>query len=85
MSLLSRDTSAEIERRQIACWRALTPGEKLELVASLNAAVLELARAGIRQRYPAASVRECELRLRRQTLGPELAIKVYPEIAQLRD
>lgn len=85
LGILSGDTAAEVERRQIERWRRMTPAEKWALVRQLNTAVLDLARAGIRQRHPGASDRGCELRLRRLTLGPELALKVYPEIAALRD
>ncbi|MGH9481211.1 MAG: hypothetical protein ACRD1L_03880 [Terriglobales bacterium] len=83
--MLSRDTSAAIERRQIERWREMTPAEKLELVGALRDATLAFALAGIRQRHPAADERECHLRLRALTLGPELARKVYPELAQLDD
>ena len=61
----------------------MTPAEKAAIVTSLTRTVFELARAGVRQRYPAASPREQFLRLAVVTLGAELARKVYPDIAGL--
>ncbi|MGH8259583.1 MAG: hypothetical protein ACREUG_07825, partial [Steroidobacteraceae bacterium] len=78
--ILARDTSAEIERRQIERWRRMTPAEKLEQVEMLRETALELARIGIRLRHPGAGEREVFLRLMERTLGPVLARRVYPEI-----
>lgn len=61
----------------------MTPAEKAALVTALTCTSLELARAGVRHRYPAATEREQHLRLAIVILGPELAAKVYPEIATL--
>ena len=80
---LSVDTSPEIEARQFERWRRMTADEKAAIVSGLTRTVIELARAGIRARHPAASEREQRLRLAIVTLGRELAEKVYPEIAQL--
>jgi hypothetical protein len=44
-----------------------------------------MALAGIRQRHPQASARECVLRLARLKLGPELARRVYPDLGDLSD
>jgi hypothetical protein len=52
-------------------------------VVRTSAAVRQLAMAGVRQRYPAASSREQFLRLAQVTLGNELARKAYPEIEAL--
>ncbi|MGH9414694.1 MAG: hypothetical protein ACRD0Y_13270 [Terriglobales bacterium] len=83
--MLSRDTSPEIEQRQIEHWRRMAPHEKLALAGELREAVLELARAGIRTRHPGIGVRECFLRLTILTLGLDLARKAYPEIDALTD
>ena len=61
----------------------MTPDEKAAIVSGLTRTVIDLARAGIRARHPHATERELMLRLAIITLGPELAEKVYPEIAQL--
>jgi hypothetical protein len=81
--LLSADTDAESEQRQIARWRAMSPADKLRLVAELNAAADTMALAGIRLRHPGASPREQFLRLATVKLGRDLARQVYPEIDQL--
>jgi len=81
--LLSADTDAESEQHQIARWRAMSPAEKLRVVAELNAAADTMALAGIRLRHPGASPREQFLRLASVKLGRDLARQVYPEIEQL--
>jgi hypothetical protein len=81
--LLAPDTTGDIEQRQIEAWRAMTPGQKLQLALQMTATVRQLALAGIRQRYPSASPREEFLRLARVILGDELARKAYPEIERL--
>jgi hypothetical protein len=80
---LSADTSPEIERRQIERWRQMSAAEKGALVTGLTQAVYDLARAGVRHRYPDASPREAFLRLAIVTLGADLARKAYPDIAAL--
>lgn len=80
---LGADTDAESERRQIERWRAMSPAEKLQVVAELNAAADTMALAGIRLRHPGASPREQFLWLASVKLGRDLARQVYPEIEQL--
>jgi hypothetical protein len=80
---LSADTSPEIERRQIERWRQMTAAEKGAVVTGLTQAVYDLARAGVRHRYPNASPREAFLRLAIVTLGSDLARRAYPDIAAL--
>jgi hypothetical protein len=80
---LAADTSAEIEQRQIAGWRAMTPAQKAALIAALSSSAREMALAGIRHRFPNASPREQFLRLALLTIGPDLARRAYPEIADL--
>ena len=82
-AVLSLDTSAEGEHRQVARWRAMRPEEKLRLVAELNAAADQMALAGLRLRHPTASEHERFLRLALLKLGDELARQAYPEIAHL--
>ena len=60
----------------------MTATEKAATITGLTQAVYELARAGIRQRYPSAPPREQFLRLAIVSLGVDVARKVYPEIAQ---
>ena len=82
-AVLSLDTSADSERRQVERWRTMPPRDKLRLVAELNAAADQMALAGIRLRHPCASERERFLHLALLKLGPELARRAYPEIAHL--
>lgn len=80
---LAADTSDEVERIQIAGWRAMTPAQKAATVSGLTEAMFEMARAGVRHRFPDASPREQFLRLAIQTLGRDLATRAYPETATL--
>lgn len=82
IGLLAEDTSVEIERRQVAAWRRMTPAEKLELVGHLRQTAWDLALIGMRRRYPAAAERECFLRLAALTWG-DLARAAYPELRAL--
>jgi hypothetical protein len=80
---LAADTPEDIEERQIARWRDMSIGEKAALVSSLSQTVHDIALAGIRRRYPDATPREWFLRLAMLRLGRELALRAYPEIADL--
>jgi len=82
---LSRDTTPEVERRQVALWRAMSSVEKAALVTRATADALALALAGIRQRYPEASERECFLRLAEMQLGASLVRRVYADAADVLD
>lgn len=61
----------------------MTPRGELTVVVETNAAVRDLAMAGVRDRYPHASPREQFLRLAQITLGDELAGAAYPELNDL--
>jgi len=63
----------------------MSPLDKARVVSDLSRTVRELSLAGIRQRHPSASERECQLRFAVLTLGRELACRVYPEAAALSD
>ena len=80
---LARDTSPEIEQRQIEGWRQMSPAEKAALVTGLTRTAHDMAVAGIRDRYPTATAREQFLRLAILLLGRDLAQKAYPEISTL--
>jgi hypothetical protein len=84
-SPLAGDTPVEVEDRQIEAWRRMSPAEKASLVTGLTNATFELARAGLRDRYPGASERELFLRLAILTLGPDLAERAYPDARPLSE
>lgn len=79
--LLSRDTSAEAERVQIALWRAMSPLEKARAVSAASRAVQQLSLAGIRHRHPRATDDECWLFLATYKLGAPLARRAYRNCA----
>lgn len=74
-----------MERLQVAAWRKMSPADKLALVGNASRAALELSLAGVRQRHPDASPRECFIHLALLTLGPILARAAYPELISLDD
>jgi hypothetical protein len=82
-AILSRDTSAKVERLQIEAWRRMSPLEKARIMSEATSDALTLALAGIRQRHPGASERECFLRLAALQLGPTLVLQVYPDASQI--
>jgi hypothetical protein len=57
--------------------------DKARAVSGISRAAQELSLAGIRQRYPDASERECALRLAMLKLGREMALQAYPEAIAL--
>lgn len=64
-------------------WRRATPAQKLERVLSMGRTINELARAELRSRYPDATPREIDLRLRSRTLDRETMIRAFgwdPEV-----
>jgi hypothetical protein len=78
-AVLASDTSLDAERVQVELWRRMSPLQKARAVNELSRTVEQLSLAGIRLRHPAASERECLLRLAILKLGRELACRVYPE------
>ncbi len=82
-ALLNADTAPEVQDIQVELWRKMSPLEKARAVRQVSRSVRELSLAGIRQRYPTASERECLLRYAQLTLGPRLAARAYPEADKL--
>lgn len=83
--MLSLDTSAAIDQRQVEAWRRMSPAEKLQLVSDATQAVIDLPFAGIRRRHPAATDRGCFLRFACIVLGRDVARTIYPDYAHLVD
>jgi hypothetical protein len=82
-AILSRDTSAAVERLQIEAWRRMSPLEKAGILSQATSDALTLALSGVRQRHPGASERECFIRLAALQLGPTLVRQVYPDASQI--
>ena len=73
----SLDTDPDVEERQIEVWRRMTPAEKLRIVSELVRGSEELALAGLKQRHPAATGRELELRLAALRLGRDTMLRWF--------
>lgn len=66
-----------MERLEFERVAALTPQQRLRVAMDLTAAVLDIARAGLRQQYPSASAREIELRLCARKYGRESMARFF--------
>lgn len=73
----SPDTTYEVECLLIDAWRRMPPWEKAQKLAESSRAVEQLARAGVRLRYPEATDREVQLRVAALRLGAHLMREVY--------
>jgi hypothetical protein len=73
----SPDTSFDIEQILIDAYRRMPPWEKAQRVRDTTLAVEALALAGIRARHPAATARECCLRLASLRLGRDIMTQVF--------
>lgn len=78
-AVLSADTDAATEDRQVARWREMSSVEIASLVAGACRAARTMAMAGLRERFPDASEPELIARYAALTLGDDLARRVYPE------
>jgi hypothetical protein len=74
---LKLDTSAQIRRIQIARWASTTSVCKAQMIDALCRDTRELARAGLRKRYPNAVERERVLRLGALTIDRDLMIQAF--------
>ena len=83
--VLSADSSSTVERLQIDAWRRMSPVHKARTVDALTRTAQVLALAGVRQRHPGASERECFLRLSVLKLGSEATRRLYPDAAAVLD
>lgn len=71
------DTTADVEARQVALWRAMSPKERFDLVAALNDSCEQMAEAGVKLRHPEADADEVRLRMLALRLGRDLMVEVY--------
>ena len=72
------DTSPAARDMYFELLARLTPAERARKVSGLSRAVREIARAGIRQRRPAADPVEVELELVSRLYGPAVARQLAP-------
>jgi len=70
--------SPDIERRQIEGWRRMSDAERAATVTAMTTAVLELAVAGVRQRFPDAAPDVQRRLLAEVLLGRDLAGRAFP-------
>ncbi len=77
MKTQSPDTSLAAEHFLIEQLRKMPAWEKARQAAELTRTCQMLALSGIRRRYPAASDKECELRLASLWLDRETMVKVF--------
>ncbi len=73
----SPDTDREAEAIQLAIYRRMPIGRKIQLVFEALEMSRALALAGIRSRHPQAGPEELRRRLLGLSLGEELATRVY--------
>ena len=71
------DTPPDVEQMMLGLWRRATPDQKLARMFGMGHMINELARAETRQRYPAATPREIELRLASRSLDRETMINAF--------
>jgi len=74
---LLTDTSRDAELVQLEILRKKTPGERLEMVISLNRTMRALMLSGIALRHPAFNEEQRHRKLMDQLLGEDLAEKVF--------
>jgi hypothetical protein len=68
-----KDTSPEAWARHIESIRALTPQDRLQLMATMTDEMREIARDGIRHRHPEWTATDIETALVELLLGSNLA------------
>lgn len=74
------DTHRHVSELQYARLREMTESERAEIARGLTLFVQQVAFAGMRERFPAASDDEIWLRLAVNRLGPELVRKAYGRV-----
>ncbi len=82
-AVLSVDTSADAEARQVRLWREMSGAAKATQAAAASAAIVQLALNGVRHRNPGATDGQCALELVRLKLGGQLARDASVHISAL--
>jgi hypothetical protein len=74
---LSSDTAPAAHEVMIGLWRDMTPARKMRILLESNRMCDELALAGIRRQYPAATEHQQRMRLAARRIDRELMIKAF--------
>jgi hypothetical protein len=74
---LSSDTTPVAHEVMVGLWRNMTPSRKMRIVLESNQMCDELALAGIRRQYPAATEHEQRMRLAARRIDRDLMIKAF--------
>lgn len=75
------DTSPAMQQRYAELLRARAPHQRLATAVALTRAAQTMTRAGIRLRYPDASVRELEARYAERVYGRAVARRLFADVA----
>jgi hypothetical protein len=75
---MALDTSAALEERQFAVYRAMSPERRVELAFEMSEAARRLALDGVRQRHPEYSERDVFMALMRMLHGDEMVQRAWP-------
>lgn len=76
----STDTSEAASERYFELLRRRTPAERGVILAGLVASVRQLAEAGVRAAFPAASDREVKARVAERLYGLEVAERLFSDV-----
>ncbi len=74
------DTTREASRRYFDALRRLTPSQRADRVAELNANARSLCESGVRARHPEYTEDQVRLAIVRILLGRKLFARVHPGI-----
>ncbi len=82
-SFRPRDTSPEAWAVQLAVWKRMTPGQRLDIAVSMSEELVSLTRTGIRARHPEYDDDAVRLAEIRQRVGDDLFSRAYPNAPKL--
>jgi hypothetical protein len=74
----ARDTTPDAEAVQLAVWRRMSPGQRIELGLQLSEDVRAVTLAGIRSRHPEYDDENAKYALFRLLYGDELFKRAWP-------
>lgn len=74
---LNADTSPAVDALLLKLWAETPAWRKLQMLANLNQAAIQLSMMGLRRRFPDSSENKLRRHLAANLLGEELAARVY--------